>query len=112
MKRIIAVGIITMAIMATTRVGAEQTTTPDGSQAGLSRAAAANKFLFVFVTENNTDATQATRKTFETALAKLADQTEWIAVDRTDAGENGPCSGRLYGYACYGDQRISFSGCS
>jgi hypothetical protein len=89
MKRIIAVGIITMAIMATTRVGAEQTTTPDGSQAGLSRAAAANKFLFVFVAENNNDATQATRKTFETALAKLADQTEWIAVDRTDAGEKG-----------------------
>jgi hypothetical protein len=87
MKRIIVVGIMAMGIMAANRVGAEQTATIAGSQAGISRAAAANKFLFVFVTENNDDATQAARRTFETAAGKLADQTEWIAVDRNNTAE-------------------------
>jgi hypothetical protein len=87
MKGIIAVGIMAMGIMAAGWVSAEQTAATAGSQAGISRAAAANKFLLVFVAENNTDATQATRKTFESAADKLADQTEWIAVDRNDTAE-------------------------
>ena len=87
MKRIFTIGILAMGIMAAHRVGAESTAPATGSQAGLSRAAADNKFLFVFVTENNDDATQAARKTFETEAGKLADQAAWIAENRNDAAE-------------------------
>ena len=87
MRKVIAVGIVAVSIMATNRVGAEPSVAPAGSQAAISRAAAAGKFLFVFVTDNNNDATQATRKTFETAVAKLADQAQWVAVNRTDTAE-------------------------
>jgi hypothetical protein len=87
MRTVIAVTILAMGIMATNPLRAEQTAAATGSQAELSRAATANKYLFVFVTENNDDATQAARKTFETAAGKLADQAAWITVDRTDAAE-------------------------
>ena len=87
MKIVIAVGIAAVSIMATGRVGAEPSVAPAGSQTALSRAAVASKFLFVFVTDNNNDATQAAHKTFETAVAKLADQAQWVTVNRTDAAE-------------------------
>ena len=76
-----------MGIMAANRAGAEQPATTAGSQAALSKAAADKKFVFVFVTENNDDATQAARKTFETAAGKLADWATWVAVDRNADSE-------------------------
>ena len=56
--------------------------------AALQQAADAKKHLFVFVHEKDDEQTRAGRKTFDTAVGKLGDAVQWIAIDRNAPSES------------------------
>ena len=56
--------------------------------AALQQAADAKKHLFVFVHEKDDEQMREGRKTFDTAVAKLGDAVQWIAINRSAPSEN------------------------
>jgi hypothetical protein len=57
--------------------------------AAIRQAAEANKHLFVFVYAADDELTRAARKTVESAMAKMPDTAQWVAVDRGAPAEKG-----------------------
>jgi len=55
----------------------------------LRQAAKANKHLFVLVYTADDEPTRAARKTVESAMAKMPDAAQWVAVDRGAPAEKG-----------------------
>ena len=56
--------------------------------AALRKAADAKKHLFIFVHEKDDEQTRAGRKTFDTAVAKLGEAVQWIAINRSAPSES------------------------
>jgi hypothetical protein len=56
--------------------------------AALQQAADAKKHLFVFVREKDDEQMREGRKAFDTAVAKLGDAVQWIAINRSAPSEN------------------------
>jgi hypothetical protein len=56
--------------------------------AALQQAADAKKHLFVFVHEKDDEQTREGRKAFDTAVSKLGDAVQWIAIDRSAPAES------------------------
>ena len=94
MKTTAAIGIITTALgFCAFAAQTNQTSTPnpvtaakspeETSVAALRRAMGANQYAFVFFYENDDEATQAARKTFDAAMQKLAPTPLAVAVNRT-----------------------------
>ena len=53
----------------------------------IEHASEANKHLFIFFYENDSEQTRTIRKTFESAMKKIADDAQWVAVDRNSPSE-------------------------
>lgn len=68
-----------------------QPTTESGAKNvmnALRQAADAKKHLFVFVREKDDEQAREGRKTFDTAVNKLGDAVQWIAIDRSAPSES------------------------
>ena len=61
--------------------------TPSAGTTAIDQAAKANKFIFLFFYRAEDEPTLAARKTFDTAMEKLADRATFTAVNITDAQE-------------------------
>lgn len=57
--------------------------------AALQKAADAKKHLFVFVYEKDDELTREGRKTFDTAVRKLGNAVQWIAINKSAPSESG-----------------------
>jgi hypothetical protein len=55
--------------------------------AAMREAAAAGKYLFLFVSNTDDDQTLAMRKVFDATMPKVADRAQWIAVNVSDSSE-------------------------
>ncbi len=55
--------------------------------AAIQLASQANKYLFVFFYENDSEQTRTIRKTFKAAMNKIANDAQWVAVDRNSPSE-------------------------
>jgi hypothetical protein len=67
-------------------------TTPEFRDAGLAamkKAAAGDKYLFVFFWKDEDSSTTALRKVFETATQKVAERADAVSVNVSDRGESG-----------------------
>lgn len=71
---------------------ASRTTTAETRQAGLAameKAAAGDRYLFVFFWKDEDSATTAMRKVFETAIQKVAERADAVTVNVSDGRDSG-----------------------
>ena len=56
-------------------------------QAAIKKAADENKYLFLFVSENDNKETTAAKRAVEAATSKLGDKAQWASINRNSASE-------------------------
>jgi hypothetical protein len=79
----------TPATVTPTALASVPASTPSESvgQAAIRKAADENKYLFLFVSENDNEETATAKRAVEAAATKLGDKAQWASIDRNSASE-------------------------